>query len=116
VLRANSAFYGREVIAACRRAGDALFDQAIVNFSVRSAIAEIPEDAWISIKYPRAIFDESSGQWISDAQIAETTYRLQQPQPKHRGHRSVNRAPGQRQKHHAWHTLFLTSHGAAVAS
>ncbi len=36
--------------------------------------AAIPADAWTAIKYPNAIFDEESGQWISDAQVAEITY------------------------------------------
>lgn len=77
VVRADSAFYGREVIAACRRLGAYFSITAIGNCSVRSAIAGIGEDAWTPIKYPHAIYDEiydeSSGQWISDAEIAETT-------------------------------------------
>jgi hypothetical protein len=74
VVRADSAFYGREVIAACRRAGAHFSITAIGNSSVRAAIAGIPEQSWTPIKYPRAIYDESSGQWISDAEIAETVY------------------------------------------
>jgi DDE family transposase len=74
VVRADSAFYSREVIAACRRAGAYFSITAIGNSSVRAAIAAIPEDAWIPIKYPHAIYDEPSRQWISDAEVAETTY------------------------------------------
>ena len=28
----------------------------------------------MSIKYPDAIWDETEGRWVSDAQVAETTY------------------------------------------
>ena len=42
--------------------------------SVRRAIATIGDSAWIPIHYPNAIYDENTGQWISDAEIAETTY------------------------------------------
>lgn len=42
--------------------------------AVEKAITSIPEKAWISIKYPKAIFDEEQQRWISDAQVAETTY------------------------------------------
>jgi hypothetical protein len=74
VVRADSAFYGREVIAACRRAGACFSITAIGNSAVRAAIAAIPENAWVPIKYPHAIYDESSGQWTSDAEVAETSY------------------------------------------
>jgi hypothetical protein len=34
----------------------------------------VSENAWIPIKYPHAIYDEPSRQWVSDAEVAETTY------------------------------------------
>jgi len=42
--------------------------------AVQKAIAAIPEKAWVPIKYPKAIYDEEQQRWISDAQVAETTY------------------------------------------
>jgi len=39
---------------------------------VRAAIATISEDAWTSIRYPEAVWDDEAGEWISDAQVAET--------------------------------------------
>ena len=42
--------------------------------AVRRAIAAIPEDQWISIRYPEAVWDEDEKRWISDAQIAEVPY------------------------------------------
>jgi hypothetical protein len=41
---------------------------------VKRAITAIPEDSWTAIKYPNAIYDEQSGQWVSDAEIAEVPY------------------------------------------
>jgi hypothetical protein len=38
---------------------------------VRTAIAE---DTWTPIRYPRAIWDDQLGRWISDAQVAEAEY------------------------------------------
>jgi hypothetical protein len=41
---------------------------------VRGAIAAIDPLAWVPVAYPQAIYDEDGGQWISDAEIAETSY------------------------------------------
>src|SRR5665648_402549 len=35
------------------------------------AITQIPEDDWVGITYPHAIYDEDENRWISDAQVAE---------------------------------------------
>jgi hypothetical protein len=34
-------------------------------------IADIDPEAWTTIAYPRAVFDEQAGQWISVAEVAE---------------------------------------------
>jgi DDE family transposase len=74
IVRADSAFYGRDVIAAIGR-GDACFSiTARQDVAVRRAIASIEEDAWTTIRYPRAMFDEQLGQWVSDAQVAEVEF------------------------------------------
>ncbi len=41
---------------------------------VKRAIATITDDAWTPIEYPNAIYDEQTGQWISDAEIATVAY------------------------------------------
>jgi hypothetical protein len=41
-------------------------DRAVV-----AAIASIPDDAWTPTRYPKAVFDEQLGHWISDAEVAE---------------------------------------------
>ncbi|MEV0346959.1 transposase [Nonomuraea sp. NPDC050680] len=73
VLHGDSAFYSEQVVAACRR--DVRFSvTAKLDAKIKAAIAAIGEDAWTPIKYPRAIFDEQAGGWISDAEVAEATY------------------------------------------
>jgi hypothetical protein len=74
VVRADSAFYGRDVIAAIRRAGARFSITARQDTAVRHAIASIEEAAWTTIRYPRAVFDEQLGQWVSDAQLAEVEF------------------------------------------
>jgi len=39
-----------------------------------AAAAAIPEDTWTAIKYPQAIWDDQLGCWVSDAEVAETSY------------------------------------------
>jgi len=74
IVRADSAFYGRDVIAAIGRAGARFSVTARQNPAVRRAIASISEDAWTTIRYPRAVWDEQLGQWASDALIAEIEF------------------------------------------
>ncbi|HSS56306.1 MAG TPA: IS1380 family transposase [Gaiellales bacterium] len=74
VVRADSAYYGRDVIGAIRRAKARFSITARQDTAVRRAIVEIPDDAWTTINYPRAVFDEQLQQWVSDAQIAETKF------------------------------------------
>jgi hypothetical protein len=74
VLRADSAFYNHEVIAAAGRHGARFSITTRQNRSVRNAIAGIDPDAWTTIKYPNAIFDEDQQRWISDAEVAEIAY------------------------------------------
>ena len=62
------------MIGAIRR-GSARFSVTVpANASIRAAIAAIPGDAWTPIRYPRAIWDDQLGAWVSDAEVAETQY------------------------------------------
>jgi hypothetical protein len=82
IVRADSAFYGTDVINACR-ALDARFSVTVrMNASIKAAIAGIGEAAWKAIKYPKAVWDEEGQCWISDAEIAETTYTAFTSKPK----------------------------------
>jgi Transposase DDE domain group 1 len=74
VVRLDSGFYSAAVIAAIRRAG-AFFSVTVpLNVKVRAVIAAVPQDAWTPIRYPRALWDDQLGAWVSDAEVAETGY------------------------------------------
>ena len=72
--RLDSAFYNHSVVAAIRKARAQFSITARMDKAVQKAISSIPENAWVSIKYPTAIYDQDEQRWISDAQVAETTY------------------------------------------
>jgi hypothetical protein len=74
VVRADSAYYGGDVIAAVGRAKARFSITARQDVAVRRAIASIDDDAWTTIRYPNAVFDVQLGRWISDAQIAEVPF------------------------------------------
>ena len=86
VVRVDSAFYSGAFVAACRRNGAHFSVTVRMDPKIRRAIAEIDEDAWTAIKYPNAVFDEQSGQWISDAEIAEVPYTAFASTPAHATH------------------------------
>jgi len=74
VARADSAFYSAAFTGAVRAAG-AFFSVTVqMNPHVAAAIAAIGEDAWTPIQYPRAIWDDQLGCWVSDAEVAEVEY------------------------------------------
>jgi hypothetical protein len=74
MVRADSGYYRRDVIAAAL-AAKAWFSVTVrMNPSVRQAIAAIPEQAWTTIKYPNAIFDQDEQRWISEAEVAEIDF------------------------------------------
>ena len=74
VLRADSAYYGHDVIAAAGRHGARFSITARQDPAVRRAIASIAPDAWTPIHYPQAIWDADQQRWISDAEVAEISY------------------------------------------
>ena len=74
IVRLDSAYYNAAVIGAVRGHGARFSVTVPMNSSIRAAIAAIGEDAWTAIRYPRAIWDDQLGCWISDAEVAETGY------------------------------------------
>ncbi|HET6868469.1 MAG TPA: IS1380 family transposase [Solirubrobacteraceae bacterium] len=84
VVRADSAYYGAEVIAAARRHHTHFSITARKDRAVTAAIAKIPETAWTAIHYPKAIFDDQLQQWISDAEVAEVPFTAFSSKPKAR--------------------------------
>jgi hypothetical protein len=74
LLRADSAFYGHEVVNTARRKGAEVSITGRMDQKVKAAIAQIPEEAWETIQYTDAIYDEPTGRWISRAEVAETPF------------------------------------------
>ncbi len=74
IVRADLAYYGHNIIATARRAGARFSITARQTATVTRAIAAIDEDAWTAIRYPNAIFDDDEQRWVSDAEVAETTF------------------------------------------
>jgi hypothetical protein len=74
VLRADSAFYRRDVIETALRHGACFSIVARLLIPVRKAIEAIPAQAWTPIKYTNALYDEQSKTWVSDAEVAEISY------------------------------------------
>jgi hypothetical protein len=74
VLRADSAFYNRQVIAAAGRHTACFSITARQDSAVRKAIAGIDETAWTPIRYTNAIYDEDTRSWVSAAEVAEAPY------------------------------------------
>jgi hypothetical protein len=74
LLRADSAFYGYSVVAAAHRAGAKVSITARMDPAVKRAIATINEKAWTTIQYTDAVRDETTGAWISSAEVAETAF------------------------------------------
>jgi len=74
LLRADSAFYSHALVTAARHAGAEVSITVRMDAAVKRAIAGIAETVWTTIKYTDAIFDETTGTWISKAQVAEVPF------------------------------------------
>jgi hypothetical protein len=74
LVRADSAFYCHDVIAAVRRGGARFSITARMGSAVKKAVAAIGEDAWTPIRYPQAVWDDEGQCWISDAEVAEIEF------------------------------------------
>jgi hypothetical protein len=74
LVRADPAYYGFDIINACRRAGARFSVTARLTPSVVKAITSIDEQAWTPIRYPNAIYDEDEQRWVSDAEVAEVAF------------------------------------------
>jgi len=74
VVRLDSGFYNSPVVRAVLKAGAFFSVTVAMNSHVKAAISTIPENAWTPVRYPRAIWDEQAGGWVSDAEVAEIQY------------------------------------------
>jgi hypothetical protein len=96
LVRGDSAFYSRGVVRAAVRAGAEVSVTLKLDTKVKAAIASIGEDAWRTIEYTDAIFDEDTGRWISRAQVAEigfTAFSSKPPCDQVPGRLVVRRIP-----------------------
>lgn len=74
LARADAAFCTHENVTAAI-GGGAWFSFTIPQWkTVQRAVAGIGEDAWTKIKYTDAVRDEDTGEWISDAEVAEAPF------------------------------------------
>ena len=78
----DSAFYGRNAVHAALAGGAQVSVTTRMDNRVKAAIATIAEDAWTTIEYTDAVFDDTSGQWISRAEVAEIAFTAFAAQPK----------------------------------
>ena len=74
MLRADSAFYQADVIAAVLRHQGCFSITARMLPPVRKAIDAIAADAWTPIKYTNAVWDDDTQGWISHAEVAEIAF------------------------------------------
>jgi len=74
LVRADSAFCSHALVAAARKTGADVSITVRMDPAVKRAIASIDQDAWATIKYTDAIFDQTTGTWVSKAQVAEVPF------------------------------------------
>jgi len=74
LVRMDSAFYGRGAVHAALVGGADVSVTLRLDTAVRRAISGVGEDAWTTVEYTDAVFDQTTGQWISRAEVAETPF------------------------------------------
>ncbi|HEX8511366.1 MAG TPA: IS1380 family transposase [Propionibacteriaceae bacterium] len=127
LLRADSAFYGHPTVSAAVKAGAEVSVTVRLDRRVKAAITSIGEDAWRTIAYTDAIFDEATQQWISRAEVAEigfTAFASKRKADQVPGRLVVrripdlNHRPGQDALFDSWrfHAFFTTSTLDTVAA
>ncbi len=74
LVRADSAFYGADVVNAVLRGGADVSVTVRMDPKVKAAIAAISDEAWTTIEYTDAVFDEATSSWVSRAEVAEIEF------------------------------------------
>ena len=112
LVRMDSAYYGRGPVHAALAGRAAVSVTVRMNAQIKAAIAAITDDAWTTIEYTDAVFDEASGRWISRAEVAEidfTAFAAQKKAEQVPGRLIVRRIPdfnADRHKAAGQETLF----------
>ncbi len=81
-MRADSAYFRHDVVAAAHAGGAKFSVTARLNKAATRAIAGIDQQAWTPIRYPNAVFDDEQQRWISDAEVAEVPFTAFTSHPK----------------------------------
>jgi len=79
LVRADSAFFGHPTIASALKAGADVSITVRLDSKVKTAISSIPNDAWTTIEYTDAVYDEQASRWVSRAEVAEIPFTGQIP-------------------------------------
>lgn len=112
LVRADSAFYSHALVTAALKTGAHVSVTVRMDPAVKRAIAAISDDAWTTIKYTDAIYDEEAGQWVSRAEVAEipfTAFTSKKTDEQIPGRLVVRRIPDLNpKKNHGQATLFDT--------
>jgi hypothetical protein len=119
-VRADAAFYGRGLVLAAVQAGADVSVTVRLNAQVRAAITAIGEHAWQTIEYTDAVFDQTTGGWISRAEVAEIPFTAFASKPMAqqvpgrlvvRRIPDLNATPGQGTLFDSWrfHAFFTTT-------
>jgi hypothetical protein len=74
VVRADSAYFRHDVVAAATAGGARFSVTARLNKAVVRAITNIDEGSWTTIRYRDAIYDAVEHRWISEAEVAEVPF------------------------------------------
>ena len=74
LTRADSAYYGWAFVGTALRHQAWFSVTAQMTPSVTAAITSIKADAWKTIEYPNAVYDQDEQRWVSDAEVAEVAF------------------------------------------
>ncbi len=74
LVRMDSAFYGRGPVHAALAGGAHVSVTVRMDKAVKKAITAIDAAAWTTIEYTDAVFDETTGRWVSRAEVAEIPF------------------------------------------
>ncbi len=92
----DSAFFGGPAVRAALAGGADVSVTVRLTATIKTAIASIDDGAWTTIEYTDAIRDESTGAWISRAEVAEipfTAFAAQKKADQVPGRLVVRRIP-----------------------
>ncbi|WP_431840895.1 IS1380 family transposase [Gordonia hongkongensis] len=76
-VRGDAAYGTAAVMRTCQRLAATFSLVLRTNTAITRAITAIGDDAWTPVHYPGAVTDPDTGELISDAEVAETTYTVQ---------------------------------------